>query len=237
MDPTVKAAIASIAGGAWAPIEYPQAVDDVESGRWISRAEVAEVGFTDFGSRKRAAQVPGRLVVRRIPDLARPASPGQGSLFPVWRFHAFVTTSALDTVTAGTTHRGHAIIEQVTADLKYSALAHLPSARAQLPASSDTVRDGCLADVDTCDPYVLILGHRYGFQPLDGNPEGLSITHLEFRRARQAGEPRVALLRTSIPDVSLADIADPPGLLGVDRGSRLERGWISFSMSGWPPLG
>ena len=31
--------------------------------------------------------------------------------------------------------------------------------------SSDTVRDGCLADVDTCDVYVLVLGHRYGFQP------------------------------------------------------------------------
>ena len=26
--------------------------------------------------------------------------------------------------------------------------------------SSDTVRDSCLADVDTCDLYVLILGHR-----------------------------------------------------------------------------
>ena len=31
--------------------------------------------------------------------------------------------------------------------------------------SSDTVRDGCLADVDTCDVYVLVLGHWYGFQP------------------------------------------------------------------------
>ena len=75
--------------------------------------------------------------------------------------------------------------------------------------SSDTVRDGCLADVDTCDVYVLILGHRYGFQPPKDNPEGLSITHLEFRRARDKGKPRVALLRTSIPDVSLTDIADP----------------------------
>jgi hypothetical protein len=74
---------------------------------------------------------------------------------------------------------------------------------------SDTVREGCLADVDACDVYVLILGHRYGFQPADGNPEGLSITHLEFRRAVRSGKPRVALLRTSIPDVSLSDVADP----------------------------
>jgi len=32
-------------------------------------------------------------------------------------------------VTADKTHRGHAIIEQVHADLKNSALAHLPSGK------------------------------------------------------------------------------------------------------------
>jgi hypothetical protein len=74
---------------------------------------------------------------------------------------------------------------------------------------SDTVRDSCLADVDTCDLYVLILGHRYGFQPADGNPEGLSITHLEFRRAGQCGIPRIALVRTSIPDVRLSEMENP----------------------------
>src|SRR3954447_9197649 len=48
---------------------------------------------------------------------------------PHWRFHAFFTTTdpaVLDTVTADKTHRRHAI-EQVHADLKNSALAHLPS--------------------------------------------------------------------------------------------------------------
>jgi hypothetical protein len=75
--------------------------------------------------------------------------------------------------------------------------------------NSDTVRDSCLDDVDTCDLYVLILGHRYGFQPPDDNPEGLSITQMEFRRAGQSGIPRIALLRTSIPDVGLSDLADP----------------------------
>jgi hypothetical protein len=35
----------------------------------------------------------------------------------------------IDTVAADTTHRGHAIIEQVHADLKNSALAHLPSGK------------------------------------------------------------------------------------------------------------
>ena len=74
---------------------------------------------------------------------------------------------------------------------------------------SDTVRDSCLDDVGRCDLYVLILGHRYGFQPPDDNPAGLSITHLEFRRAGECGIPRVALLRTSIPDVRVSDLEDP----------------------------
>jgi hypothetical protein len=77
---------------------------------------------------------------------------------------------------------------------------------------SETVRDSCLDDVDTCDLYVLILGHRYGAQPADCNPEGLSITQLEFRRAGQSGIPRIALLRTSIPDVSVSDMEDPQRL-------------------------
>src|SRR5215831_8881746 len=78
--------------------------------------------------------------------------------------------------------------------------------------SSETVRDGCLEDVDGCDLYVLILGHRHGFQPPDNNPEELSITQLEFRRAGQSCKPRIALVRASIPDVSLSDLADPPRL-------------------------
>ena len=44
--------------------------------------------------------------------------------------HAFFTTTdlaILDTVAADKTHRHHAVIEQVHAALKHSALAHLPS--------------------------------------------------------------------------------------------------------------
>jgi tetratricopeptide (TPR) repeat protein len=78
---------------------------------------------------------------------------------------------------------------------------------------SETVRESCLEDIDGCDLYVLILGHRYGLQPEDGNPGKLSITHLEYRRA--AGKPRVALLRTSIPDIGLSDIGNPELLARV----------------------
>ena len=74
----------------------------------------------------------GRLVVRRIPDLAPTSQDTQATLFDVWRHHAFFTTTpreVADTVAADKIHRGHAIIEQVHADLKDSALAHLPSGK------------------------------------------------------------------------------------------------------------
>jgi hypothetical protein len=127
LDPKVKAAIAAIDDQAWTPIQYTDAIFDQTTGTWISRAEVAEIPFTAFAAQKKANQIPGRLVVRRIPDLN--PHPGQPTLFQTWRFHAFFTTSTLDTVAADKTHRGHAIIEQVHADLKNSALAHLPSGK------------------------------------------------------------------------------------------------------------
>jgi hypothetical protein len=129
LDPKVKAAIGAISADAWTPIEYTDAIFEETTGVWISRAEVAEIPFTAFGSKKKNEQVPGRLVVRRIPDLNPIGDTGQPTLFDTWRFHAFFTTSDLDTVTADKTHRHHAIIEQVHADLKSSALAHLPSSR------------------------------------------------------------------------------------------------------------
>ncbi len=132
MDPRVKKAITTIDAAAWTTIEYTDAILDETTGRWVSRAEVAEVPFTAFAAQKKADRVPGRLVVRRIPDFnaEKKRAAGQGTLFDVWRFHAFFTTAdptVLDTVTADKTHRGHAVIEQVHADLKHSALAHLPS--------------------------------------------------------------------------------------------------------------
>lgn len=130
LDKRVKASISSIPDDAWAPIEYTDAVFDETTSTWVSRAEVAEIEFTAFTSRKRTEQVPGRLVVRRIPGLNPGAGNGQDTLFDTWRFHAFFTTTRVDqadTAAADRTHRGHAIIEQVHADLKNSALAHLPS--------------------------------------------------------------------------------------------------------------
>ena len=132
MDPAVKKAIATISEDAWTAIEYTDAIFDEDAGTWISRAEVAETPFTAFASAKKSERVPGRLIVRRIPDFnaEQHKAAGQDTLFDTWRFHAFFTTTdpdILDTVAADKTHRHHAVIEQVHADLKHSALAHLPS--------------------------------------------------------------------------------------------------------------
>jgi hypothetical protein len=120
LDPKVKAAIAGIDEHAWTAIEYTDAVYDESTRQWISRAEVAEIEFSAFSSRMAGERIPGRLIVRRIPDLNQTSGTGQATLFDVWRFHAFFTTTDLDTVTADKTHRAHAIIEQVHAPVARS---------------------------------------------------------------------------------------------------------------------
>jgi hypothetical protein len=128
-DRAVTAAISTIPDTAWTTIRYPKAVFDEELGQWVSDAEVAETSFTAFTSRGKTQQVTARLIVRRVRD-ANPAhvvANAQGELFPVWRHHAVFTDSPRPMLTAEADHRRHAIIEQVIADLKNGALAHLPS--------------------------------------------------------------------------------------------------------------
>jgi hypothetical protein len=126
MDPKVRAAITAIAGDAWTPIRYPRAVWDDQLGCWVSDAQVAEVPYTAFTSRKGQA-VTARLIVRRVRDLNKKAAPGQGELFTVWRYHAVFTDSPFVMLQAEEHHRGHAQAEQVFADWSDGPLAHLPS--------------------------------------------------------------------------------------------------------------
>jgi len=131
MNPQVIAATASIPDTAWTPIRYPNAVFDEVEQRWVSDAEVAEVGFTAFTSRRKADHVTCRLVVRRVKRLQPLAGDGteQGELFATYRHHGFITNSTLGLVEADQRHRDHAIVEQVIAELKDGPLAHLPSGK------------------------------------------------------------------------------------------------------------
>ncbi|MCX4785460.1 IS1380 family transposase [Streptomyces sp. NBC_01221] len=130
MNPSIKRAVLGIPDQAWQQITYPTAVPDPATGELISDAEVAEIpAYTAFASRTKAERVTARLIVRRVRDLAKPAVVGeQGELFPVWRYHPFFTDQPAQTLQAEREHRHHAVIEQVIADSKASALAHLPSA-------------------------------------------------------------------------------------------------------------
>ena len=120
---------ASVFGSELHSYVITDAIRDETTGQWISKAEVAEIPFTAFRSRKKSEQIAGRLIVRRIPDL-NPKNIDAPTLFDTFRHHAFFATTDkddMDTVAADKTHRGHAIIEQVHADLKNGPLAHLPS--------------------------------------------------------------------------------------------------------------
>jgi hypothetical protein len=123
---SIRAAIAAIPEESWTAIKYPQAVWDDQLDCWISDAEVAETGYTAFASKKGKA-VTARLIVRRVRDQNKKAAQGQGELFPVWRHHAVFTDSPFELVQAEGQHRGHAVVEQVFADVTSGPLAHMPS--------------------------------------------------------------------------------------------------------------
>ena len=119
-NPAIARAIAAIPDTAWTPVRYPGAVQDPDTGAWISDAEVAEVTYTAFAAHqgpdhRPAGRAPGQrrpLPRRTVPGLALP---------PV--LHQL----DLPTAHADIIHRRHAIIETVFADLIDGPLAHLPS--------------------------------------------------------------------------------------------------------------
>jgi hypothetical protein len=66
----------------------------------------------------------------------------------------------------------------------------------QYVAEGTTPLDKCLRDVSSSDAYVLILGWRYGFLPVDAtlNPGKLSITELEYKAAVTSRKTVLAFL-------------------------------------------
>jgi Transposase DDE domain group 1 len=127
MDDKTRAACAAIPQDAWTDIKYPRAIWDEDEQRWISDAQIAETTFTAFAGTR--WQVTARLIVRRVKHLNPQAHPGQGELFTQYRYHAVFTDSPYILAQAEAHHRGHAVIEQVNADLIDGPLAHLPSGR------------------------------------------------------------------------------------------------------------
>lgn len=79
----------------------------------------AEIQLFRPGSRQKLT---ARPAVRRVRDARSP-----DALFPVWRYHPFLTNSELPTAEADITHRRHAIIETTFADLIDGPSARIPS--------------------------------------------------------------------------------------------------------------
>ena len=128
MDAGVSAAITRIPQDAWTGIKYPEAIWEEAEQRWISEAEVAEVPYTAFTSRPKEQHVSARLIVRRVKRLnAKNIPAGQAQMFATHRHHAVFTNSPLSMLAAEASHRDHAVVEQVIADLKAGPLAHAPS--------------------------------------------------------------------------------------------------------------
>jgi hypothetical protein len=126
-NPSVNAAIATIGEDAWTAIHYPDAFVDADTGELISDAQVAQIPYTAFASRSKKWRVEGVLTVRRVKRLNPQQARGQGELLELWRHHAVFRTSPYEMLQAESQHRGHAVVEQLIADAKGSALAHLPS--------------------------------------------------------------------------------------------------------------
>ena len=101
MIKTVRASVQAIDEDAWQSIDYPEE----------GEAQIAE---TVYGGR--------RLIVRRTRLLG-----AQAELWPDWRHFCLITNRDEDIALVEAEHRDHAVIEQVIADLKDQALAHLPS--------------------------------------------------------------------------------------------------------------
>jgi hypothetical protein len=102
LQPHVRAAIAEIAETAWQPLaEYPA-------------TGIAEIAETTLGQR--------RLVVRRTRLVGK-----QATLWPDWRYHAFITDRAEELALVEHEHRQHAVVELAIRDHKDGALRHMPS--------------------------------------------------------------------------------------------------------------
>jgi hypothetical protein len=130
LTPAVVKAITSIDEQAWVAIRYPRAIWDEDEQRWVSDAEVAETVLTAFTGRRKNDRVTARLIVRRVRRLNPATVPaGQTEAFGVYRYHAVFTDTAEPMLAAEATHRDHAIVEQVIAELTNGPLAHLPSGK------------------------------------------------------------------------------------------------------------
>lgn len=117
-----------------------------------------------------------------------------GIYFPMIRYRVFIS-STIDELRAER--------NDVDEELKASEIFD-PIRVENLPAIDNASRYVCLKEVADADAVIVIVKDRYGFIPETNNPEGLSVTHLEYREARRLEKPIFAFLYEGIePDPAL----------------------------------
>ncbi len=80
-------------------------------------------------------------------------------------------------------------VHQVLAKMRYNAIG-----MEDYVARNTRMVDQVRRDVAECDFYLGIFAWRYGFVPPQENPEGLSVTELEYRAAKDNEKPRLLFL-------------------------------------------
>src|SRR5689334_20711540 len=87
-----------------------------------------------------------------------------------------------------------------------------------------TVIDSSLQKVRDGAAYIGIIGARYGNIPesVEHNPEGLSLTELEFREARDLGRPILLFIMGPDHDVKQRDVENDPAKRHKLEGFRAE---------------
>ena len=110
-------------------------------------------------------------------------------------------------------------------------LGHDAVAMEDYVAADQRPLDRCLADVAACDLYVGIFAHRYGYIPEQGNPQGRSITELEYRHAQAKGSPVWCSSSTRPPPGRRPGATrSPVTATGAAASERCARSWV---VTGW----
>lgn len=81
--------------------------------------------------------------------------------------------------------------ERAAARSAISVMQFRPIMCEDFGARSYSSETACLLEVEQSDVYVLILGNSYGYE----TPEGISVTHAEYRAARATNKPILAFIK------------------------------------------
>ena len=96
-------------------------------------------------------------------------------------------------------------------------LGHTVVAMEDYVAREQRPLERAVEDVGASDLYVGIVAWRYGFVPGEGNPEGRSITELEYRAAGNAGVERLMFLLADNATWPVGDVDAGPARERVER--------------------